>query len=155
MNKVWLPKFGDSPQIARRCRPEKKVLCTIYLDSKGIVLQKPRMAKKSITREYYRDCVLSELNKYYKKARQTSGMRVIKLLHDNAPAYKSKLVQELHSKESIHTLSHPPYSPDLAPCGFVSVSTFTERPARTQMHLSFSPRIRRFPVSRPHPKRGL
>ena len=39
----------------------------------------------------------------------------IKLLHDNAPAHKSHLVQEYLAKENAETLPHPAYSLDLAP----------------------------------------
>ena len=67
VKKDWVPKGGDVPQSARRCRPEKKVLYTTFLDSKGIVLQKPRKAGNTITGEYYRGCVLSKMSKYYQK----------------------------------------------------------------------------------------
>ena len=100
------------------------------------------------------ETVLSELNKYYNKARPTSGMRGIKLLHDNAPAHKSKLVQEYLSKENIQTLPHPPYSPDLAPCDFVLFPLSKKGMSGLKNHLTFVPWIRRFPVFH-IPKRGL
>ena len=118
MNRPWVPKGGNVFQIARRCQSEKKVVYTIMFDSKGIVLQKSRKAGKSITVEYYRDCVLSGLNKCYKKAESTSGMCGMTFLHGNTPGHKSKPVQEYLSKEGIQTLPHPSYSPDLALCFF-------------------------------------
>ena len=54
------------------------------------MLQEPRKAGKSSRGEYYTDSVLSELNKHYGKARPASGMLGTELLHDNAPARKSK-----------------------------------------------------------------
>ena len=51
MNKVWVLKGGNAPQITRFYHSKKKVLYTIFLDSKGIVLQKPSEAGKSIMRE--------------------------------------------------------------------------------------------------------
>jgi transposase len=40
------------------------------------------------------------------------------LLHDNAPAHSSGFVSEFLTKQGIPMLSHPPYSPDLAPADF-------------------------------------
>jgi len=39
-------------------------------------------------------------------------------LHDNAPAQRSLLVKDFLAKNSVTTLEHPPYSPDLAPLDF-------------------------------------
>ena len=116
--KAWVPKDGNPPEMPRRDRSEKKVLYTVFYNTTGIVFQKPREQNKSITGRYYRDVVLADLKRFYETARPASGMRGIKLLHDNAPAHKAKLVQEYLEAENIETLPHPPYSPDLAPCDF-------------------------------------
>ena len=36
------------------------------------------------------------------------------LLHDNAPAHRSVLVQDFLAKKNVTSMDHPPYSPDLA-----------------------------------------
>ena len=38
--------------------------------------------------------------------------------HDNAPAHTSLVVREFLTKNSMTTVPHPAYSPDLPPCGF-------------------------------------
>jgi len=38
--------------------------------------------------------------------------------HDNAPSHTSFAVREFLAQHNITTLPHPPYSPDLVPCGF-------------------------------------
>ena len=40
------------------------------------------------------------------------------LHHDNAPAHSCRIVQDFLDKHEISTLTHPPYSPDLAPNDF-------------------------------------
>ena len=40
------------------------------------------------------------------------------LLHNNAPAHRSVLVKDFLAKNSVITLEHPPYSPELAPTDF-------------------------------------
>ncbi|KAJ4425331.1 hypothetical protein ANN_28251 [Periplaneta americana] len=51
------------------------------------------------------------------------------LLHDNAPAHRSILVQE-ELWQQVAVLPHPPYSPDLAPCDFFSLSPHEINPTR-------------------------
>ena len=82
------------------------------------MLQKPYEQGKSITGQYYGHRVLSDINRFYRATRQATVMRGIKILHDNAPAHRSHVVQEYLQEENIQTLPHPPYSPDLAPCDF-------------------------------------
>ena len=40
------------------------------------------------------------------------------LLHDNAPAHRSALVKDFLAKNSVTTLEHPTYYPDLAAADF-------------------------------------
>ena len=40
------------------------------------------------------------------------------LHHDNAPAHRAVTTNEFLAKHNIPSLSHPPYSPDLALCNF-------------------------------------
>ena len=57
-----------------------------------------------------------KLKKCYIKRRSKIGFKNISLLHDNAPAQKSKIVTAFLRSERVIILSHPPYSSDLAPC---------------------------------------
>jgi transposase len=42
------------------------------------------------------------------------------MLHDdNAPSHRAVIMREFLAHNSIITLPHPPYSPDLAPCDFI------------------------------------
>ncbi len=43
------------------------------------------------------------------------------LHHDNARLLKARIVQEYLEIYGIHTMVHPPYNPDLAPCDFLVV----------------------------------
>ena len=72
----------------------------------------------SITRTFYKSNMLKKVKKYYVKRRPKTGIRNICLIHDNAPAHKSKIVQDYLRVESIKQLPHQPYYPDLSPCDF-------------------------------------
>ena len=117
-NKVWVSSEGDRPVIARRCKTSNRKLYAIFFDSKGPVLQTPVPKGSSVTGKFYRESVLTQLVDFYQKRRPRTGVRGIKLLHDNAPAHKSATVQEYLKESGLDVLDHPPYSPDLSPCDF-------------------------------------
>ena len=117
-NKVWISSEGDKPVIARRCKTSNRMLYVIFIDWKGPVLQIPVPKGSSVTGKFYRESVLTQLVDIYQKHRRCSGVRCIKLLHDNAPAHKSATVQEYLKESGLDVLDHPPYSPDLSPCDF-------------------------------------
>ena len=88
----------------------------IFFDSKGPVLQIPVPKGSSVTGKFYRESVLTQLVDFYQKRRPRTGVRGIKLLHDDAPAHKSTMVQEYLKESGLDVLDHSPYSPDLSPC---------------------------------------
>ena len=115
-NKVSVSSEGDRPVIARRCKISNGMLYAIFFDSKGPVLQIPVPKGSSVTGKFYRESVFTQLVDLYQKRRPCTGVRGIKLLHDNAPAHKSAMVQEYLKESGLDVLDHPPYSPDLSPC---------------------------------------
>ena len=117
-NKVWVSSEGDRPVIVRSCKTSNHILYAIFFDSKGPVLHIPVRKTSSVTGKFYRESVLTELVDFYQKRRPRTGVRGIKLLHDNAPAHKSAMVQEYLKESGLDVLDHPPYSPDLSPCDF-------------------------------------
>ena len=94
------------------------MLSEIFFDLKGPVLQIPVPKGSSVTGEFYRESVLTQLVDFYQKRRPRTGVRGIKLLHDNAPAHKSATVQEYLKESGLDVLDHLPYSPDLSLCDF-------------------------------------
>ena len=117
-NKVWVSSEGDRPVIARRCKTSNGMLYAIFFDLKGPVPQIPVPKGSSVTGKFYRESVLTQLVDFYQKRRLRTGVRGIKLLHDNASAHKSATVQEYLKESGLDVLDHPPYSPDLSPCDF-------------------------------------
>ena len=98
-NKVWVSSEGDRPVIAHCCKTSNHMLYVIFFNSKGPVLQIPVPKGSSVTGNFYRESVLTQLVDFYQKRRLRTGVCGIKLLHDNAPAHKSATVQE-YQKES-------------------------------------------------------
>lgn len=117
-NKMWIGENDGRPQVARRTRTNKRIMYALFFDSQGIVAKVPVPQHTSVTGLFYRDSVLSAVVQHYATARPRTGVRGIKLLHDNAPAHKSALVLSYLADNNIETLPHPAYSPDLSPCDF-------------------------------------
>ena len=94
------------------------MLYVIFFDSKGPVLQIAVPKGSSVTGKFYRESVLTQLVDFYQKHRPRTGVRGIKLRHDNAPAHKSATVREYLKESGLSILDHTSYSPDLSPCDF-------------------------------------
>ena len=123
-NKVWVSSEGNRPVIACRCKTSNRMLYAIFFDSKGPVLQIPVPKGNSVTGKFCRESSRTQLVDFYQKRRLHTGIRGIKLLHDNATGHKSTMVQEYLKESGLYVLNHPPYidhppySPDLSPCDF-------------------------------------
>ena len=126
-NKVWVSSEGDRPVIVRRCKTSNSLLYAIFFDSKGPVLQIQVPKGSSVTGKFYKESVLTHLVDFYQKRRPRTGVRGIKLLHDNTLAHKSTTVQEYLKESGLDVLDHPPYSPDLSPCDFWLFPRLKER----------------------------
>ena len=103
-DKVWVSSVGDRPVTARCCKTSNRMLYAILFDSKGPVLQIPVPKGSSVTGTFYRESVLTQLVDFYQKRRLHTGVRSIKLLHDNAPAHKSPMVQEYLTESGLDVL---------------------------------------------------
>ena len=117
-NKVWIGENGARPQIARRSKSVKRIMYALFFDARGIVARVPVPEHKTVTGIVYAEKILPAVIKHYMEARPRTGVRGLRLLHDNAPAHCSALVQDYLKTHGLKTLPHPAYSPDLSPCDF-------------------------------------
>ena len=115
-DETWIYHF--QPVIARCCKTSNRMLYAIFFDLKGPVLQIPVQKGGSVTGKFYRESVLTQLVDFYQKRRPHTGVRGIKLLHDNAPAHKSATVQEYLKESGLDVLDHPHTALTCPPCGF-------------------------------------
>ena len=74
--------------------------------------------QKTITASYY-EKVLRKLKTTLAKKRPGKLHHQILFHHDNAPAHTVKTVTTILQEFHWEILSHPPYSPNLAPCDFL------------------------------------
>lgn len=117
-NKIWASKGCRRPCIAKRTMSVKKVMYVIFFSNQGPAFQIVVPKGKSVNANFYKNVVLKKMKKYFKNRRPGTGLRGVKLLHDNASSHKAAVVREFLKHEKVVELPHPPYSPDLAPCDF-------------------------------------
>ena len=71
----------------------------------------------TMTGARYADLIV-KLHQELVRKRRGALRRGVWLLHDNAPAHTSHIVQATLREQNIFQLPHPPYSPDLSPCDY-------------------------------------
>ena len=75
---------------------------------------------RRVTGKFYKNVVVRKLKNFYKSRRPKTGIKYVRLLHDNTPAHKARNVTEFLEAEKVTILPHPPYLPDLAPATIFS-----------------------------------
>jgi len=110
--------FQEQAVLTRQDRFDPKTMFTIFFKSTGLVHCSYMDKGKTINARNYIEDSLKPLIQTIKSQRVKSGVKRLKLLHDNAKPHVAKNVIKFLNNEKLPTISHPPYSPDLAPCDF-------------------------------------
>ena len=92
----------------------------LFLTNKGPAIQIPMPKGRMVTGKFYKNVVLRKLKNYYKSCHPKTGLKYVRLLHDNAPAHKAHIVTDFLESEKVTVLPHPQFSPDLAPATIFS-----------------------------------
>lgn len=117
-NAHWVSK-GQSPKtVVRRSNYEPKMLFSIFFRSNGWLWIHAVDSGETVDGNYYINNCLGPVIEEIKKQRPNSGVKGIKLLHDNAKPHVASEVKTFLKEEGINVMPHPPYSPDLSPCDF-------------------------------------
>ena len=93
----------------------QKLMYAIFFSTQGPPIQIAAPKGKGVSGKLYCDKVLKYPKQYNSKRSPKSGIKNIRLLHDNAPTHKAGIVMEFLQQEKVRVLSHPPYSAELTP----------------------------------------
>ena len=114
----WMGKGSPWPKKARLGRSKVKVVMFVFFDWKGIVhhefVPHGHMVNKQLCQEvlaHLRDAVHRKKPEFWEN-------QTWMLHHDSASAHKSLLIRSYLAKHQTSVVTHPPYSPDLAPADF-------------------------------------
>jgi len=88
-----------------------------FFDQEGIVHREFVPPGMTVNADYYCD-VLRRLRENVRRKKPQKWRNQKLIYHDNAPAHRSFKVSQFLAKNNMTVNSHPPYSPDLAPCDF-------------------------------------
>ena len=118
MNMEWVAPGGTPGTVVKRNQFEKKNMICVFFKSSGHLLVDVLKRGKTIDNVFYTNKFLKPLAAAVRAFRPVSGLRNIKLLHDNARPHIHKNVKNYIKTQGITLIEHPPYSPDLAPSDF-------------------------------------
>ena len=132
MNETWIHHFtpdskrasaewrGEGESRPKRPKTQQsagKVMASVFWDMHGILLIDFLPKGQTINRDYY-IALLDRLENAIKKKRPQMAKKKPSFQQDNAPVHKSmKTIVKLNDLR-FELLTHPPYSPDLAPSNF-------------------------------------
>ncbi len=121
----WHPKGTrlERPVKALKQRSERKCMATVFFDRTGMVHLEFKPPGINVTSETYCGTLCQMKESVRRKRpqlwRQDQERDHSFLLHqDNASSHTAVPTLALLGESGIQMLSHPPYSPDLAPCDF-------------------------------------
>jgi len=113
----------EEPRISKteegEAEPQRdKGMLIVFFDIRGIVHHEFVPEGQTVNAEFYCN-VLRRLREDIRRKGPKLWCAGNWLLHDdNAPSHRGPVTREFLAHKGIITLSHPPYSPDLASCDF-------------------------------------
>ena len=119
----WHTKSSPCPKKALMSRSRVKTMIIVFFDSCGIVHKEFVPPGQTVNHALYKD-VLERLQKWVQRVHRDIADDWV-LQHDNAPAHTALSIREFLAKKNIPIIPHPPYSPDLVPCGAISTSSLS------------------------------
>jgi len=114
----WKSPGSPRPKKARMQKSKLKMMLICFFDQEGIVHREFVPPGMTVNADFYCD-VLRRLRENVRRKRPQKWQNQNFIIHhDNAPAHRSFNVSQFLAKNNMTMISHPPYSPNLAPCDF-------------------------------------
>ena len=85
----------------------------------GHVATMPLDDRKTVTADWYDNHCLPKVFQAWYKRRPRTDVRSLLLHHDNASAHTTAVTMDFLAADDVKLVIQPPYSPELAPCGWV------------------------------------
>lgn len=116
-SKQWLVKGATPPLKAKASPLQKKIMLTAFWDEDGIVHLDFLPDGETINADYY--CrILQDVHHHLRHRRRGKKARGILFHQDNARPHTARRTMDKISELHWELISHPPYSPDLAPSDY-------------------------------------
>ena len=115
---VWLFPGETPPVKFKRSRSVSKQMIAVFFAKSGHVATVPLLERKTVNAEWYINTCLPKVFEAWSARRPRTGTRHLLLHHDNASAHTAAATLDFLQENQVQLVTHPPYSPDLAPCDF-------------------------------------
>ena len=113
-SKQWVESGKNARNRPKTQQSAGKVMASVFWDAHGVIFSDYLEKGRTITGAYY-VALLDQLIEEIRKKRPHLKKKKIFFYNDNAPSHTSNIAQAKKHELGIESLSHPPYSPDLAP----------------------------------------
>jgi len=118
MSSQWNTASSPGPENARQVKSNIKNMLIVFFDIDGLVHHEYVPRGQKVNKEFYKTVpqrLRDTVRRHHPEKWRSSNWI---LHHDNSPAHRAVTTNEFLAKHNIPSLSHPPYSPDLALCNF-------------------------------------
>ena len=116
-SKQWLVKGATPPLKAKTSPVAKKIMMTAFWDEYGIIHLDFLPDGETINADYY--CrILQDVHHNLRHRRRGKKAKIILLHQDNARPHTARKTIDMINELCWDLISHPPYSPDLAPSDY-------------------------------------
>ena len=116
---VWGFPNDDRPVKVKRAKNFGRKMVLTFFAAGGHVATIPLENQRTVTAQWYTTVALPQVLQKLREKRPRAGFSGILLHHDNTSAHVTHLTMDFVTP--VQLLSHPPYSPDLAPGWLLSV----------------------------------
>jgi hypothetical protein len=114
-------KWYIEAQKVRMQKSRVKGMLTTFFDAKGIIIHKFVPKKRTANGKFHREVIKKLVARVHRLRPEFQESGSWYVLPDSVQGHSSGFVSEFLAKRGIPVLSHPPYSPDLAPAAFFSI----------------------------------
>ena len=112
---VWVFPNDDRPVKVKRTKSVGKKMVLTFFAAGSHVATIPLEHQRTVTAQWYTTVALPQVLQKFREKRPRAGLRDFLLHHDNASAHATHFTMNFLRGTPVQLLSHPPYSPDLAP----------------------------------------
>ena len=113
---VWVFPDENPPVKFKRNRSASKQMIACFFAKFDHAAAIPLENKKTVTADWHVNHCLPKILQAWCKRRFRTGVRGLLLHHDNASAHTAAVTLDFLATSDVQLVTHPPHSPDLAPC---------------------------------------
>ncbi|OHS93101.1 histone-lysine N-methyltransferase SETMAR-like protein [Tritrichomonas foetus] len=122
-NTQWIPENSVIPTIQNPGFQITKFMVTVFWNPHGIIHIDVLPPNEKFNAAYYITAIMSKIVEF----KNSNNYKKLFVHYDNAKPHVAKIVKKYINENSLESVPHPAYSPDLAPSDFFLFGTIKEK----------------------------